>query len=119
MKATPEKSNQVVAVGECTYKENISFNLDNNVAARGASRVARWGRRSGPGGSHVHKQLVIVCVSRGVLSGGGGGWGLGVNRVARSGRGSGHGGSHVHKQLVIVCVRRGVLKGCVRGEQSS
>ena len=30
-KATPEKFNQVVAVGECTYKENISFNLNNNV----------------------------------------------------------------------------------------
>ena len=30
MKATPEKF-QIVAVGERTYKENISFNLDNNV----------------------------------------------------------------------------------------
>ena len=49
MKETPEKFNQVVAVGECTYKENISFNLDNNVAARGASRVARWGWGGGAG----------------------------------------------------------------------
>ena len=30
MKANPEKF-QAVAVGERTYKENISFNLDNNV----------------------------------------------------------------------------------------
>ena len=30
MKTTPGKF-QAVAVGECTYKENISFNLDNNV----------------------------------------------------------------------------------------
>ena len=29
-KANPEKF-QAVAVGECTYKESISFNLDNNV----------------------------------------------------------------------------------------
>ena len=31
----------------------------------GGSRVGIWGRGSGHGGSHVHKQFVIVCVRRG------------------------------------------------------
>ena len=36
----------------------------------GAIGPARSGRGSGQGGSHVHKQMVIVCVCRGVLGGG-------------------------------------------------
>ena len=39
-------------------------------SGKGVNRVARLGRGLGHGGSHVHKQLVIVCVRRGVLKGG-------------------------------------------------
>ena len=31
----------------------------------GDEQIGIWGRGSGHGGSHVHKQLIIVCVCRG------------------------------------------------------